>query len=333
MTWEWANPEAFWLLALFPLWLAVYLYRRGREQAPLTFSHLPAEWRESRGGDQWWMHTGNAFLAISLIPLVLALARPQTSMSKQKVNTEGVDILLALDISTSMLALDFQPNRLEAAKNHARQFIEGRKNDRIGLVVFAGESFSQCPLTSDQEVLIRQLEKVFVGALEDGTAIGLGLATAVDRLKESQATSKVVVLLTDGVNNSGFIDPQTSAEIAREYGIKVYTIGVGSQGTAPYPTRSLPGKGRFGNFQRMKVEIDEALLQEIARQTGGRYFRATDNENLAAVYREIDQLEKTVIEVSNVVRYREEYRPLLELFAGMLCLALMIKFVLLRTLT
>lgn len=331
--WEWAQPEAFWLLLLLPLWLLLYRHRRGREQATVLFSHQPLAWRRSAMTHGWGIHAANGLLALALVPLIGALARPQLSQSKQQVSTEGIDVVLALDISSSMLALDFEPNRLAAAKNQAEAFIQSRPNDRVGLVVFAGESFTQCPLTSDHQIVREQLQSVRVGVLEDGTAIGLGLATAVDRLKESVAESKVVVLLTDGENNAGFIDPKTASEIAEEYGIRVYTIGVGSTGTAPYPTnRRYPGSKRY-RYRQMEVEIDEELLQHIARKTNGRYFRATDAEALQKIYEEIDQLEKTRIEVSTSTRYQEAHRSLLQVFAIMVSLALSLKYLVFRTLT
>lgn len=322
--WEFAHPEAFWLLLIVPFWAAVYLWRRGYDQAPVRYA-LGLTKADSGA----WVHAGPALIALSLLPLVTALARPQLPLSKQEISTEAIDIVLALDISSSMLAEDFKPNRLEAAKEKAKTFVRSRSADRIGLVVFAGESFTQCPITADHRVLTNLMADIESGAVKDGTAIGMGLATAVDRLKQSQAKSKVVVLLTDGVNNSGFIDPRTAAEIAREFGVRVYTIGVGSRGTAPYPVKTPMGK----SYRRMEVEIDEELLQEIARQTNGRYFRATDQRSLGKIYEEIDQLEKTRINVSNITRYSEEYRPLVKLFLGMMALGLAWRYVFFRTLT
>jgi len=233
--------------------------------------------------------------------LTIAMTRPQKALQNEKINSEGIDIVIAMDVSGSMLARDFQPDRLEASKFLGQQFIDKRPFDRIGLVVFAAESFTQCPITSDQEVLKKLFSEVQNGFLEDGTAIGMGLATSISRLKESKAASKVVVLMTDGVNNSGFIDPATAAETAKQFGIKVYTIGVGSEGTAPFPVKSLFGT----SLRNVKVEIDEELLENIAEQTGGRYFRAKDNKGLQQIYNEIDRLEKTEIEVTRVKRYSE----------------------------
>jgi Ca-activated chloride channel family protein len=235
--------------------------------------------------------------------LTIALARPQSTSTGEQVNTEGIDIVLAYDISGSMLAEDFRPNRIEAAKKVADDFIDGRPNDRVGLVVFAGESFTQCPMTIDHSVLKNLLKEIKSGMIEDGTAIGMGLATAVSRLKESKAKSKVIILLTDGVNNRGFIDPMTAAGIAQSFGIRAYTIGVGTQGMAPYPFQT-----PFGiQYQNVPVEIDESLLQKIAEQTGGKYFRATDNRKLKAIYEEIDKLEKTKIEVLQFHKHKEEF--------------------------
>jgi Ca-activated chloride channel family protein len=234
-----------------------------------------------------------AFRTAAVGLLIIVLARPQASNNYQDISTEGIDIVLTLDISGSMLARDFRPDRLEASKNVATEFISGRPYDRIGLVVFSGESFTQCPITTDHAVLINLMREIKSGMIEDGTAIGEGLATAVNRIKDSKAKSKVIILLTDGVNNRGIIAPMTAAEIAKTYGIRVYTIGVGTQGVAPYPVQT-----PFGiQYQDMEVEIDEAILQQIAQMTDGRYFRATDNEKLIQVYSEIDKMEKSRIDV------------------------------------
>jgi Ca-activated chloride channel family protein len=231
------------------------------------------------------------------------LARPQKTDKFQNVTTEGIDIMLALDISGSMLARDFKPDRLEASKNVATEFISGRPYDRLGLVVFSGESFTQCPLTTDHAVLINLLREIQSGMIEDGTAIGNGLATAINRIKDSEAKSKVIILLTDGVNNRGEIAPSTAADIAKTYGIRVYTIGVGTRGTAPYPVQT-----PFGvQYQNMPVEIDEAILKDIASKTGGNYFRATDNDKLVQVYSEIDKLEKSKIDVHQFTRKEEKF--------------------------
>jgi Ca-activated chloride channel family protein len=235
--------------------------------------------------------------------LIFVLARPQKTDKFQNSTTEGIDIILTLDISGSMLARDFKPDRLEASKNVATEFISGRPYDRIGLVVFSGESFTQCPLTTDHAVLINLMREIKSGMIEDGTALGNGLATAVNRIKDSKAKSKVIILLTDGVNNRGEIAPSTAADIAKTFGVRVYTIGVGTQGTAPYPVQTVYGM----QFQDMPVEIDEALLKDIASKTGGKYFRATDNNKLIQVYSEIDKLEKSKIDVRQFQRKEEKF--------------------------
>jgi Ca-activated chloride channel family protein len=235
--------------------------------------------------------------------LLIVLARPQKTDKFQNVTTEGIDIILALDISGSMLARDFKPDRLEASKNVATEFISGRPYDRLGLVVFSGESFTQCPLTTDHAVLINLMREIQSGMIEDGTAIGEGLATAINRIKDSEAKSKVIILLTDGVNNRGEIAPSTAADIAKTYGIRVYTIGVGSQGMAPYPVQTPYGL----QYQNMPVEIDETILKDIAAKTDGRYFRATDNDKLLQVYSEIDKMEKSKIDVRQFTRKEEKY--------------------------
>jgi len=244
-----------------------------------------------------------AFRTVAVALLIIVLARPQKTDKFQDVSTEGIDIVLTQDISGSMLARDFKPDRLQAAKNIATEFISGRPYDRIGLVVFSGESFTQCPLTTDHAVLINLLREIQSGMIEDGTAIGMGLATAVSRIKDSKAKSKVIILLTDGVNNKGEIAPATAADIAKTFGIRVYTIGVGTQGTAPYPVQTPYGI----QYQDMPVEIDEGILQQIAQNTGGKYFRATDNDKLTQVYKEIDKLEKSKIDVRQFSRKEERY--------------------------
>lgn len=248
-------------------------------------------------------HALFALRCLAVAFLVIVLARPQKTDRFQDVTTEGIDIMLALDISGSMLARDFKPDRLEASKNVATQFISGRPYDRVGLVVFSGESFTQCPLTTDHAVLINLLREIQSGMIEDGTAIGNGLATAINRIKDSEAVSKVIILLTDGVNNRGDIAPSTAADIAKTFGIRVYTIGVGTRGTAPYPVQTPYGV----QYQNMPVEIDEDVLREIALKTGGTYFRATDNDKLIQVYSEIDELEKSKIDVRQFTRKEEKF--------------------------
>jgi Ca-activated chloride channel homolog len=310
-----ANPEYFFLLLIVPVMIYWYWKRRKHQLVELqvssvqVFHAIPRSWR------QRFRHLLFGLRIAAVVLLIIALARPQATSRGENVSTEGIDIVLVNDISGSMLAEDFRPNRIEAAKKVAIDFIEGRTTDRIGLVIFSGESFTQCPLTLDHAVLINQLKEIKSGMIEDGTAIGMGLATAVSRLKDSKAKSRVIVLLTDGVNNRGFIDPMTAAGIAQQFGIRVYTIGVGTQGMAPYPVQT-----PFGTqYQNVPVEIDEQLLQKIADQTGGKYYRATDNKKLKAIYDEIDRLEKTKIEVTQFRRHKEEYYTA-AMFAGIFLL-------------
>ncbi len=268
---------------------------------------------------------------LALTLLIVAMARPQDMLQEEKVSTEGIDIVIAMDISGSMQAMDFEPDRLGAAKKTASDFVDARKDDRIGLVVFAGESFTQCPVTTDHailNVLMKDLSND--NLIEDGTAIGMGLATAINRLKDSQSESKVVILLTDGVNNKGFIDPMTAAETAEEFGIKVYTIGIGTKGQAPYPARDLFGRTVT---RMMEVQIDEELLEQIATMTGGQYFRATDNNSLKDIYAEIDKMEKTEVEISSIRRFTERFHPLAILAVAILSLDLLLRLTILRGLT
>ena len=289
---EFANKQLLWLLVgIIPLIVWYVLYYRKMDGA-VRSSGLQAFAGESASVRVGLRHALFVLQMMALAFLIVALARPQRSNSWKTVDTEGIDVMIALDISGSMLAEDFKPNRLEAAKDVAIEFIADRPNDRIGLVVFAGESFTQCPLTTNHKELVRLFREVDSDMLADGTAIGMGLASAVNRLKDSKVTSKVVILLTDGINNSGQISPETAAEIAKTYDLRVYAIGVGSEGTAPYPVQT-----PFGTqYQNMEVKIDEASLSAISEMTGGRYFRATNNEKLREIYQEIDQLEKTIIQ-------------------------------------
>lgn len=314
-----ANPQMFYLfLALIPV-IAWYIFRQKKLHASLQVSstrnleHLPLTWKH------YLRHLLFAITLGVLSLLIVVLARPQSSENWENVQTEGIDIVMTIDVSTSMLARDLKPDRLEAAKEVATQFIAGRPYDRIGLVVFSGESFTQCPITTDHPVVINLLRNTETGVLEDGTAIGNGLATAVSRLKESKAISKVVILLTDGENNRGEIPPLTAAEIAKTYGVRVYTIGVGTIGTAPYPMQT-----PFGvRIQDVQVKIDEESLQSIADITGGKYFRATSNDKLKMIYEEIDALEKSKIEVKEFSKKQEEFQKyaltaMLLLVAGIL---------------
>lgn len=265
----------------------------------------------------------------AMVLLLIALARPQTSYDEEKVTTEGIDIVLAIDVSTSMLAQDFKPNRLEAAKKEADEFIDGRPHDRIGLVVFAGESFSQCPVTIDHKIVKKQLEGIRNGLLEDGTAIGMGLATSVQRLKDSESKSKVVILMTDGVNNKGLIDPATASDIAMQYNVRVYTIGVGTNGQAMTPVGMYPN-GQLA-FQLAEVQIDEGILKDIAKKTGGQYFRATDNKRLKDIYTQIDKLEKTKIEVSAYERKTEKFHAFVLLSLIVVLMEIICRYLLLKS--
>jgi len=308
------NP---YLLALAILPIAWYVYRRiskSRQSYIMMSSASPFEatknWRSK------WTGLPDILRLLAMISLVVALARPQLALSEEEVNAEGIDIMLAMDLSSSMLAKDFEPDRLEVSKKVAADFVAKRPYDRIGLAVFAGEAFTQCPLTTDQLIIQDFLGSLAVGILDDGTAIGMGLATAVNRLKDSETKSKIVILLTDGVNNTGYINPLTAAEIAKEYGIKVYTIGVGTEGTALTPVNRR-SNGQY-IFRQSMVQIDEQLLQQISNDTGGRYFRAKDQTDLEDIYNYIDQLEKTEIEVNVFKKYKEEFRIFLLLALGLL---------------
>ncbi len=323
---KFANPEAFWLLLLIPAALLWYWFKGSKSYPTFQisdFSIFPKKkrrWKEFLMYGTWLMRT----LAFAL--LIIALARPQSTTSRQNINVEGIDIIMALDISTSMLAEDFRPNRLDAAKEVAEDFIKGRLNDRIGLVVFSGESFTQCPLTTDHGVLLNLIDEIKSGMIEDGTAIGDGLGTAVNRLKDSQAVSKVIILLTDGENNRGFIDPLSAAEIAKVYGLRVYTIGVGTIGSAPYPVET-----PFGiQYQQVPVRIDEPLLNQIADMTGGKYFRATNKKKLEDIYSEIDKLEKSKIDVTEFRKKKEEYPPYAYSALGLLIIDILISLMVLK---
>lgn len=296
-----ANPELLLFLLLVPALAVWYYYRLHAKESDVRYSTLQPFAMIKYSMKERLRHLPFILRLLALALIIIALARPQSTSKGQNVYSEGIDIVLALDISGSMLAEDFQPNRIEAAKNVAQDFISGRTTDRIGLVIFSGESFTQCPLTVDYEVLKTLIKPLKSGMIEDGTAIGLGLANGVNRLRESKAKSKVIILLTDGVNNRGEIDPITAAEIAKSFGIRVYTVGVGTIGEAPYPVQT-----PFGiRYQMVPVEIDEKVLKQVADLTDGKYFRATDNKKLRAIYQEIDQLEKTRIEVRSYRRYTE----------------------------
>ena len=307
---QFANPEYLWLLLVLPLVLLLLFLNKNKGQAVLKMSSLKAFDQKTpllvRFRFVLWL-----FRLISLALIITALARPQSvDVSTRTITNKGIDIVMAIDVSSSMLAQDLKPNRLDALKQVARTFVQDRVSDRVGLVIYAGESYTKTPITSDKSIVINSLNSIrFDGLIEDGTAIGMGLATAVNRLKDSRAKSKVIILLTDGVNNSGFIDPKIAAELAVEYNIKTYTIGLGSNGTARAPVGILPN-GQF-QYGMTKVEIAEVLLKEIAATTGGQYFRATDNRKLEEVYAEINKLEKTEIEEFKYYNYQERFRPLI----------------------
>lgn len=306
MTITYAYPIFFWLLVLVPLLVIFYFIFLNRKKPVVHYSSLGTFKEIKKTLRQRLLHMPMVLRLAALSVFIVAMARPQSTSKSQSINSEGIDIVICLDISGSMLAEDFKPNRIDASKKVALDFIEGRQNDRIGLVVFSGESFTQCPLTTDHSVLKNLFRDINSGMLVDGTAIGEGLATAVNRIKESKAKSKVVILLTDGVNNAGSVDPLTAGEIAKKFGVKVYTIGVGTNGYAPYPVKT-----PFGiQYQNMEVQIDEDILRKIAKDTGGKYFRATDNTTLKNIYTEIDHMEKTIIEVTEFRKKGEEFLPL-----------------------
>lgn len=324
---QFAAPQFFYLGLLLPLLALWYILRRRRNKADIRIpdtrflAQSPVTFRVIL------FHSLFVMRLMALALLIMALARPQTSSSRQDITIEGIDIVMALDISGSMLAEDFRPNRLEAAKEVAMQFVAGRPDDRIGLVIFSGEAFTQCPLTRDHAVLANVFQSIRTGMIEDGTAIGDGLATAVNRLKDSKAISKVIILLTDGENNMGAMDPSSAAEIARMFGIRIYAIGVGTIGMAPYPFRT-----PFGTqYQNVEVRIDEPLLKSMAEQTGGQYFRATNNQKLKAIYDEIDQLEKSKIDVTEFTRKKEEFLPLVLAALALLLLEFLFRIFIIRS--
>ena len=310
-------PALLWLLLLlFPI-VAIYIYREYKGLRPwLKVSTIMPLSTKGGGIRRALRHIPFILTCVAIAAMVLAIARPRSSSTFEHVDTEGIDIILALDVSTSMLARDFTPDRINAAKDIAIRFVAERPSDRIGVVVFAGESYTQCPGTTDRATLINLIKEIECGLIEDGTAIGNGLATAVARLKDSDAKSKVIILLTDGVNNSGEISPKMAAEIAKTYGIRVYTIGVGAMGTAPYPYMTPYGP----QLVNVEVQIDEPLLKEIAQGTDGKYFRATDNTKLLEIYGEINKMEKNKVQVDSFPLYKELYMPFA--LAALLALAL-----------
>ncbi|MGM9838001.1 MAG: VWA domain-containing protein [Paludibacteraceae bacterium] len=318
----------FLLLLLIPL-IGWYIYELHKADASVQISSTRILRKQSRSARIYLLHVPFVLRVACITLLSFALARPQLTNRWSSESTEGIDIMMALDISGTMQAEDLKPNRLEAAKQVASDFVVARPNDQIGLVVFAGESFTQCPLTTDHAVLINLFKSVKFGMIEDGTAIGLGLANAVNRMKDSPTKSKVIILLTDGSNNRGDIDPQTAAEIAKTYGIRVYAVGVGSHGQARVPVQTPVGI----QYMMMDSEFDEATLQRIATTTGGQYFRATDNNSLKSIYEQIDQLEKTKLRVREYSKHTETFAPFL--LAALLCLLseIVLRYFVLRTIT
>ena len=318
------QPWFFGFLVLIPVLIFWYASKNNQQQGAILISDSSA-----KGLSSWktsFRHLPFVLRLLSIVFIIMALARPQTKFEEQNVEGEGVDIVLCIDVSGSMTAQDLTPNRLEAAKNVAIDFVNKRLTDRIGIVIFSGESFTQCPLTTDHPVLVSAIENIRNGLLEDGTAIGSGLGTSVDRLRTSKSKSKVVILLTDGENNGGLIDPETAKEIAKAFQIKVYTIGVGTDGYAPQPVNTPMGVV----MQNGKVSIDEKLLKEIASQTGGKYFRAKDNDGLIGIYDEINQLEKSKVEISNRTRYTEKFFPFIIAVLVFLFLELLLRFTIFR---
>ncbi len=322
------NPGFLWLFLIWVPLIAWYVLRQRKEQPTMllssagAFSKLPTSWKV------FLKHVSFALKLLAIGCLIIILCRPQTHDSWSKSETEGTDIVVALDISTSMLAKDFSPNRLDAAKDVATQFVSGRETDNIGFVIFAGEAFTQVPMTTDQATLVNAIHDVEIGALDDGTAIGDGIATAINRIKDGKAKSKSIILLTDGSNNTGVVAPLTAAQIAQKYGIKIYTIGVGTNGTALYPV-AMDYSGHI-QYERLPVVIDEATLKKIASSTGGKYFRATNKGVLKQVFSEIDRLEKTRMDVRNFSHTEDNYMPWAWLLLVLLFLDSLINYVVLR---
>ncbi|UUC47347.1 vWA domain-containing protein [Flavobacterium cerinum] len=324
------HPEFFWLFLIVPILIGWYFWKRNKQTATLKISAIKG-FKATTSLLPKLKPILFVLRILALSAMIVALARPQsTDVTNKTRTTRGIDIVMAIDVSGSMLAKDLKPNRMEALKRVASEFVKERPNDRIGLVVYAAESYTKTPVTSDKAVVLDALKGVkYDNVLQDGTGIGVGLATAVNRLKDSKAKSKVVILLTDGVNNAGFIDPRMASEIAKEYGIKVYTIGIGTNGMAEFPYAIAPN-GQF-LFRMMQVEIDEKLMKEIAATTDGKYFRATSNKSLENIYNEINKLEKTEIEEMKYFNYDEKYRPLVFLALGLLVLEILLRKTIFRS--
>ena len=325
---DFTQKEFLWLLLLVPVLVFWYVLKLKKQTAHLSISSVQGFQKNTI-----WSSLKHALFGLRLaaiVLVVLALARPQSvDVSSKTKTTRGIDIVMAIDVSASMLAKDLKPNRLEALKNVAADFIKGRPNDRIGLVEYAGESYTKTPITSDKSIVLQSLKDIkYNTVITGGTAIGMGLATAVNRIKDSKAKSKIIILLTDGVNNAGFIDPQTASELAVEYGIKAYTIGLGTNGTALSPIAIRNGAFQYG---KIKVEIDEELLKEIAQVTGGKYFRANNNRKLKEIYKETDGLEKTEVEEFKFYNYEEKFRPLIWIALGLLLFEFLLRFTIFRS--
>jgi len=325
---DFTQKEFLWLLLVVPCLVFWYVFKHKKQTAQLSISSVKGFQKNTIWSTL--KHSLFVFRLAAIILVILALARPQTvDVSSKTKTTRGIDIVMAIDVSASMLAKDLKPNRLEALKNVAADFIKGRPNDRIGLVEYAGESYTKTPITSDKSIVLQSLRDIkYNTVITGGTAIGMGLATAVNRIKDSKAKSKIIILLTDGVNNAGFIDPQTASELAVEYGIKTYTIGLGTNGMALSPIAIRNGQFQYGKIQ---VEIDEELLKEIAEVTGGRYFRANNNRKLMEIYKEIDKLEKTEVEEFKFYNYEEKFRPLIWIALGLLLFEFLLRFTLFRS--
>ncbi len=323
------NEWFLWFELIIPLLILWYVFRQGKNNASLTISSMELFDVRKVSYRHYLRHLLFALRLVAIGLVIVVLARPQNVDKWKSTTSQGIDIVLAIDVSGTMQYEDFTPNRLEAAKNVATQFIAGRPDDRIGLTVFSGESFTQCPVTTDHAVLINLLREVKSGMIEDGTAIGLGLATAINRVKDSDSKSKVVILLTDGLNNRGAIDPITAAEIAKAFNVRVYTIGVGTMGYVDVPVRTWYGM----TTQKVPVEIDEALLSKISDMTGGKYFRATDNNSLEKVYQEIDQMEKSKIETKEYSKREEMFMPWAIAAAAIFAIEMLLRLLLLRNIS
>lgn len=322
-----AHPWFFLLFIIIPLLIVWYWFKHKQKYSEISFSSIEAFTKVKRSIKVKLIHSLFVLRILVMSLLIIALARPQKSLSKKDIKVEGIDIIMTMDISGTMLAEDFSPNRLEASKEVAMDFINSRPNDRIGLVVFSGEAFTQCPLTSDHAVLFNLFSSIKYGMIDDGTALGDALATSVNRLKGSKAVSKVIILLTDGINNTGSIDPQTAADIAKMFGIRVYTIGVGTMGMARYPFQNMG----VTQYQNVEVKIDEELLKNIANTTNGKYFRATNKEKLESIYKEIDKLEKSKIDVTEYQNRKEMFLPFIIIASLLLLLEILLKNTIFRT--